>query len=265
MDFKSYRTVVIRLMLCMCIIACSCNIEPNEKTPDSVEMTLLPGECLKSTQIVLDRCEFDQNPGGLEMVFAIDEECEFETVKSYRNYCCYRYAPTDNIFKEFYNNASYVRESYDSFWRRFVGRKWLFSTIFYDSGISLVADKDFAGVKAGNNIALNNIDFGEWHRGQENPTVVLKLAPTTSLNFPADEGFQHNYCLYRRYLDMMFPADISELMDEDVSLTLSVPVKTVLLLTWFNDQLANPDAPLPVREDTLTCSFTIHKGLHRLP
>ena len=262
MDLKSYRTGIAHLLFCICIFAPSCGV--GQSDTDDVEMTLLPGECLKSTQMVLNRCVFDQNPGGLTMSFALDEECEYETVKSYKNYCCYRYAPTNNIYKEYNDNASYVRDSYDTFYCKFVGNKWLFSTIFYDSGISLIADKDFAGVTAGNNIALNNMDFAEWHKGLDNPTVVLRLAPTTSLNFPANEGFQHKYCLYRRYLSMLFPADASELVDEDVSLTLSVPVKTGLLLTWFNNQLTNPDAPLPSREDTLTCSFTIHKGLHRL-
>lgn len=134
-----------------------------------------------------------------------------------------------------------------------------------------MADKDFAGVKAGDNIISGYMNEHDWAIAgrPEDVSGLLSFCPVKyifnsvwDLDKPFGDEFADYACVNGRVFGIYIPTRDFEEIDEDVTFNLSVPVKVGLYLTWLNDKISDPEAPFPYRDETLTCTFTIHKGLH---
>lgn len=226
------------------------------------EMTILPGECLNSPELAFTELRINDYTGPKGFVFT----CTFDMkdVKSpagapFASYD-YKRVPADDVYERFGANAKAVEESYNNFWNDcFIsgdkGELMFATTILYESGMTLIADKDFAGFKAGENILVN---ADRYQKGTDLSAILEGVYSSDSLGLPNDGG----YFLSSFGLIIRIPIKEYSVVNEDVTFHLSVPVKVGLLLEWFNDRIQTPDAPFPYREERLTCTFTVHKGLH---
>ena len=61
---------------------------------------------------------------------------------------------------------------------------------------------------------------------------------------------------------MYFPIEGFELVDEEVTFNITLPIKLGMCLNWINDLLTDPDAEYQYKDVILTETFTINKGLH---
>ena len=130
----------------------------------------------------------------------------------------------------------------------------------------MIADKDFAGFKAGDNILENTADQitrGEAVRsGSYSPVWIHNLYRADYGDFPVEGAFDYKYYLGTTF-SIMLEMEETGLEDvyESVSFSLSMPVQVGLYLTWLNDKISDPDAPFPYRDEVLTCTFSIDRGL----
>lgn len=245
--------------LALTLISCT---KSGDTCPE--ELTIIPGECLNSSELMFTELSINDNYGPKGFVFP----CLFNKVDVVTPAgppfasADYKRIPPDEIYESFGTNAKTVKSSYDSFWRDiFIHGKgggpgpFYISTIVYESGLELLANKDFAGFKAGENIAKGAKPY---QKGDDAAVLIELVTPSDYLGIPSTGG----YYLYSYGITVRVPLKDFSIVEEDVTFHLSVPVKIGLLLTWFNDKITDPLAPFPYREDTLTCTFTINKGLH---
>ena len=50
----------------------------------------------------------------------------------------------------------------------------------------------------------------------------------------------------------MLKSDGFDFFDDEVTLTLTVPVRRVLYLTWLNEKIDNPETPMPYQDEVMT-------------
>ena len=149
-----YRYLVFIVIACL---LSSCG--KKTATPGAKVQYFIPGECLESAEL-RPVPEFDdlsrrvvQN--RLEFVFLFDLS---NVTTEYINNSTSRVIPSDKLFDNFGANSKTVKEIYESAYadcmNLFPKINWLsISTILYDGGISLIADKDFAGIPANEELA----------------------------------------------------------------------------------------------------------------
>lgn len=265
---NNYLNLITLAALCLSVYICSGCVKA--ATPGRLDKTFLPGECLKSTNLIFvgqGKYNGDHTVHRMTLSFQLDLDSKRETVDYLGHYeSVYRYAPSDDIFTQFGDNASLVSKLYEDAWQAVTLNfepHDAGTTVFYDSGMSLIANKDFAGVKAGENIAANHSMLSQ----KPNPFELSGFRPYpsdlstkySSLKF--DDSISYNYRLAASF-SFVIDDTAFTWVDENVTFTLSIPVKVGLYLTWLNDKISDPDAPFPYREETLTCTFTIQKGLH---
>lgn len=271
------------LILAIMILIASCT-KNRAETLESYEYTFLAGECLVSPALYFstDKFRIVNNSTDLDytgrfeyhLVLYFNMESVMQQVpkapgrRSERD--C-RYGPTEEVFDVFGENSFAIKQAYESCWYDLAtGRHWNnfeISTIFYDSGASLVADKDFARFKAGDNILSDAISLHEWFGAEDRDHSVF-IDPLLTPDFLPNihfGNFQYNYALGAHGICISIPWRGGEMqvVDEEVTFTFKMPVKVGLYLTWLNNKLTDPDAPFPYREETLTCTFTANKGLHQ--
>lgn len=163
--------------------------------------------------------------------------------------------PPQWAFSAFGSQATAISKEYDQLFDDFWDHKKAecVTTIYYDEGIILTADKDFGGHKAGENL----IPFG---------SIIdynSVLVPSENCYIPLLDKFKADYMVSASPLGPFFtyPCGGHKIVDEDVTFTIKVPVKAVMYLKWLGDRLNNPDAEIPVEEKVLTGTFNIQKGL----
>lgn len=247
------RVILVWAIVFLSVCASSCSIGP---IPPPLEKTFLPGECLRSPALIFSRFylyEGKYRTDGTRQTFfvfsfAMDMKCVFSPAPPRG---VDRYLPTDDVFNAFVDNCPSIKELYEDAWHEVIESRaglCFSSSIFYDSGISLTADKEFAGFPAGDNIA-SSVFF-------EGPV------PANFHSIPVGDSFTYNYYLPQGFA-LRIPINDFDIVDEDITFNLSIPVKVGLYLTWLSNKLTDPDAPFPYREETLTCTFTVNKGLHQ--
>lgn len=232
------------------LLLIGCN-KSGASIPEPLEKGLLTGECLKSnnlkTSLRIDSESFDFS-------FALDMDSN--TKESLGNNLFIR-VPTLSVFLIFGDNSTYIQSEYDRLLDEFIHNQpsyngLLFaSTIFYNNGMVLTADKPFAGHAAGENLL---------------PFCTLKEQGLYSMDsiffFPKSLGY--NYMIP---YDMMTPflsfyCRGFKIVDEDITFTLKIPVKVGMYLTWLNNRIANPNAEIQYEELILEGQFKSGKGLH---
>ena len=50
----------------------------------------------------------------------------------------------------------------------------------------------------------------------------------------------------------LLKSDGFDFFDDEVTLTLTVPVRRVLYLTWLNEKIDNPETPMPYQDEVMT-------------
>ncbi len=213
---------------------------------DYVDRTFLPGESLCSNDLEFRKQSFVENK-RLLLLFKMDNKVIYESqIKPGLS----RYAPTEDVFAAFGEEASKVKSEYENAYQTRIrqvsrGGSINSTSVLYSSGISLVADKRFLGVEPGMNIAsedlLKKIDgalpvawFGDYF--------------TTAM---ADY-----YCL-DYYFGLEFEDTGFTKNEEVVTFHLEMPVKVGLFLTMLRDRVSTPDAEMQYRDEVLVCDFTL--------
>lgn len=221
-------------------------------TDTPAETTLLTGECLNSTELKFDysTCfNIHDYYGPLSFVFGFELDLE-QTIEQEQLYPFdYRYVPSTSIMDAFGENRGRVQEDYETMYREVKHGNGDFRlvTIFYEDGASLIANKDFAGHPKGENLS----PYCNWR---------FMLYPRKEISIPTNKDLEYPSLLNTRG-GIYFPVGNYTIVEEDVSFTLTIPVRVGMYLTWINNRISNPDAEIPYYDDVLHCSFTIGKSL----
>lgn len=263
-----FRTRIFLIIITTVI--CACDKAGIVADTEPIEKTVLPGECFKSTSLCfagLQESSF-MYTSVYTLPFLFDEnDIYYDKVSLGAPYSVrdFSYRPSEEAYRLFADNANTVHSIFEDYLQDIMfeaPENFQLSTIFYDSGISLIGDKDFAGFKAGENIVADAMDYPTWYSAKEKSVCILDfLYPADHFVLPIDDNFTYRYALCYRGVSIRVPQRNFRVIDDDVTFTLTIPVKIGLYLTWINDKIANPDAPFPYREEVLTCTFTIHKRL----
>lgn len=264
------------LLITLLLPLSSCN-KSNVSAYDGSPYTLLPGDCLcdpglKFEEFCINNFSTSEEQSGLKMytlTFRLNFSCKTEYI-SYledtpKNY---RVVPSESVYEKFGINAEIVKERYEQCWTDFfknTGRWWDATTIFLDSEAKLIADKKIAGFNPGENIVAKTLDYEKW-RAIDNPETPFYygLNPRDYLELPIETKFPYQYSLSSDRISIAIPwmGNSMELVDDVITFTFEMPVKVGLYLTWLNETISNPDASFTCRDETLTCTFTVPKGLH---
>ena len=253
----------------------SCGRIAGPATPAAQTSVFLPGECLASAELKYSTYD------GIELVhdgrytfgFTMDlDNHQVERTDDKILALNWRDVPSDALFDNFGINRNAVKEEYEEVFNnlstqvaeKFHKREFAFVTVLYNGGISLTADKDFAGFKAGEDLSplitcTASSDLIVAETG-ENPVI------STALNTPCNEGGFLNIPMdYITVTDngvaFSIPVGEHDLTNETVIFDLNIPVKVVYYLQWLNDRLTDPDAPVPYKEEVLHCRFSTPLGL----
>lgn len=225
--------------------------------------TFLPGECLASTELIAHvggndsyKCKPDYS-----FSFQLKEKKEVKTSRT-NNYEYY-IVPSDEAYQSFGKNKKKVKEEYERLADEMLNHMhddYVWSphnimTIIYDGGISLTANRSVLGQAKGENLIHL---FSTYAPVDDHRFKVLD----DDLVFPNQSWLVNEvYGLPIDYFTMM-ECGISihskygyKPATQNVTLELKIPVKVVMFLTWLNDRMSNPDAPIPVKNDTLHCRF----------
>lgn len=225
------------------------------------EHLFITGECLTNSNLSFLRA----SPNGENVVlhnfngkYHFEFAPQFDTERqTFRNEASYQYwlIPSEKVFDKYGSNKNTIKEDYHKIRKSFKNQeKPYVSTILYNGGLSLVANRDFAGHAAGENLSpyLEEELFG-----------LTKEQADVCLPLPLDYVCMVSDCFS---LDLLVPGyELTEARESvpSVSFTLDIPVKTVMYLTWLNDRLVDKDATLTYREDTLRCTFTVKDRLKK--
>lgn len=180
----------------------------------------------------------------------------------------YRKVPSDNVFETFGNRKGEVKKAYEEVYERMFleggdSNYWL-STILYNGGISLIADKNFAGCPAGKDLGplITCVYGGDRTEIKTDPVIgtlghLKESYRSDVLNIP----LEYISLMAGESLEFGLPMGNHKLTDESVTFDLKIPVKVVQYLEWLNDRRSDPDAPVPYKEEVLHCRFTTPYGL----
>lgn len=226
--------------------------------------TLLPGECLADTDLT-----YNSNVTASSII--CNGKYSFSFALNLNNYevdkeelWVSRVIPSDELFKSYggksvkkdylkiYDACSEYADEYLPYYNYFT-----LITILYNGGISLVADKDFAGYQAGEDMGpyLTAISVGE-----ENPVVCPKYNTADYLGKFLNIPLEYTGIL-NDTPSFGIPVGDCQLTDETVRFELKIPVKVIRYLQWMNDKKNDPDAPVPYSEEVLICKFSTRYGL----
>lgn len=244
------KQIAILLSAVLCVSAC---VSFGAATPDAEVQTFLPGECLKSTELTYGVPHYSTQMcvnGKYRFIFPLDldfsNECMDHTVIKNR----WRHVTTQEMYDAFGENGKLVKKAYEdefeSFLKLYQAKKhpgaadrFSIVTILYNGGISLVADKDFAGVPAGKDLSdIIGPDPYLWN------SDLFPDIPLEYITMPGES------------IAFSVPLGDFNVVQEPVNFELNIPVKVVMYLQWLNDKLTDPDAPVPYKEEVLHCSFT---------
>lgn len=243
------------LAFCILCIICSCDkgfLSIDPISHDAIPMSILPGECLMDNELLLQEAYDGEsnNQGVIKMFFKMNLNTLIKHKREFKlnNVICdldnyfYR-TPGKDVYSAFGANAGIIAEEYEKYHSDLNFSNYYCDeiTIFYEGGMILTADKEFAGYPAGTN--LGDMVF----LPQNNSLAAI----------PGIEDFGNSIHLSPRF-GIFFPSDGWWCQENtEVNLSLSMPVKVGLLLQWLNDRIDNPDAEMQYKDEVLTCNFTI--------
>lgn len=236
------------------LVAASCH----KNTVEKIEISIFPGECLRSenlSQFVSDAGERCWITAGRDLHEGVAMSCTVDLDVVYDRYSASfaRYCPSTTIYEMFGEDAEKVQKSYNDLFDTYKGYPeeiqglGVTSTIYYCGGMVLTADKSFAGIPAGENLAPLVKVFADNH---------WRPADIPLISVPED------WFPVVRTFELKFWTEGFEVVPETVSFHLEIPVKVGMLLTLLHERLTNPEAKMQFRDEVLKCTFTIPRGLH---
>lgn len=262
--------------LVLILYACLATSCVKASMPEANVCTLLTGECLESAELLYYTPESDgQQIDNNRFIFGFSMDLTHHA-KQRTDEAVYalkwKDIPSDDLFETFGDNQNAVKKEFDtiisdfsaSFGERFHKQSYSIVTILYSGGLSLTANKDFAGYAAGSNLAslvtccpmYDNLV----RESGENP--VIAPAFNTPANAGGFLGIPLDYVsMLKDGVEFSIPVGNHQLVEEAVTFDLEIPVKVVLYLTWLNNRLNNPNSPIPYKEEVLHCTFTTKYGL----
>lgn len=265
------RTLNILMAALPLIISCG-----KAAYPGDVFLHLLTGECLNSTELKYTLPDGkDQQLYGDRFVFGFMLDVNSHTEEDWALGYVQKIRPTDEIFDEFGSNQKTVRKEYDALYETYAtycGHGQYtddgVTTLLYNGGISLTADKDFAGYSAGED--LGHLITGPYDSGfsevvESNGGVDPVISTQSNIKSKLDPIFNIplDYISMAGGFGIAFniPMGDCELTEEEVTFELNIPVKVVMYLNWINDKISNPEALVPYEDKVLHCTFTTRYGL----
>lgn len=231
---------------------------------------LLPGECLSGTELqyVVPETDYQQVYDDC-LLFRFSMELTDHEIKKDGGLWSRMYndTPSKSLYDSFGKNKSKVRKEFNGIFD-VLSEYYLYDfhqydfaivTILYNGGISLTANKEFAGFKSGEDMSpsikasplwgdsiddnLTNPVISSSSRLAEKAGKILDI-PMEYISLAGDE------------IRFSIPMADYQLVEEEVTFELKIPVKVVSYLEWINDRLSDPDAPVPYKDEVLHCKFT---------
>lgn len=201
----------------------------------------IPGECLLSDELTA-KWNLSNNRKGMNLIFIPSFDIS-EPYYSKQHWIRY---PNDNCFSPFSKN---IKKAYDEY-SSYCGLDFA-TTIFYEEGMVLTADKEFYGCPAGENII---------------PYAEVKMfyssddEPRRCGYFQAVPGVSYNYILKSQGIVLFFPMEGHELVNDSIVLELTLPVKVGMYLSWLDSQ--QPEASsMECRDVVLHARLVLDKDL----
>ena len=232
---------------------------------------LIPGESLLGSELEYI-CLEDPTTADGRFVFSFNmdiDEGTYEKVSG-KVYASSRQMPSDSLFSSLENRRkvkSEFKKIYDSFTESYIADfpedvskdGFDIMTLLYDGGMSLTADKEFAGYPAGWNLAPKIT--GTYYRGVGTDPIISHVNNTSDKSGGYLDIQMDYISMTQSYIGFSIPIDGMELTDETITFTLDIPVKVVMYLNWLDDRIDNPDAPVPYKDVVLHCRFKTEHGM----
>lgn len=252
MNVNKFIAIIAITLVIDCLFV-SCNVFPVAVAEPHFD-ELIPGECLNSHELQT-ACEISSSNGYLFCI-SIDLDLDIETKPELSSYTEYRRLPSDRVFDSFLKSAKLVRDAYEEAYTYKCTKADSFlphcTTIFYDKGIVLTANKEFAGHPAGENlIPFFNISGGYgllYPKEKVNGAILL----------PSDMDYDS---IVAGKSIISFPIGNYSVVSERTEFELSIPVKVGMYLKWLYDRQSNPEAPIQLDEVVLHGSCISSKSL----
>lgn len=274
---------VVGFIVCPLLFSCG-KIPSADPAHDSSPVSLLTGECLLDNKL---SCIYSNSAGNgtyFRFAFSLNVDTEYEILEQGHNGfhvypLRYRFLPSKSVFQQFQGNAEKVKEQYDSVWNSL---NYSQSTIFSKGEMSLIADKEFAGIPAGENIAVL-LESDAITRSGDAPALIniepfkddankiLLLVPTNTIMVygPSNNIDDYNmneleqvHVEKQAVVSFRMPASDCVFVDEIVSFSLEIPIRSAQYLNWINDNLSGEEM-MKWKDDILTCHFQSNVRLHK--
>lgn len=249
------RSFPIVFAVAVCFIA-GCTSQRPDPLPnrayDPEAIVIIPGECIRGPWIEYGNSfrvtgDYDGHLGFLIQLglnVAIDSDLMADNT--------YRLFPRASVIESFGEDASQVKAAYEEIfneYRALCGEKpdnALVSTVYYCGGLVITANKEFAGIPAGENLASILHVF---------PDYLKESVPIPTIDVPDD------YIPLQLNNPIKFWIDDYEVVDELVEFEVRMPVKIGMMLTLLRDRITNPSAEMQFTDEVLTGHFAIPRGL----
>lgn len=236
------------LFLCLIspVLLSSCDgLMIGASTPAAVTRYYLPGESLASPKLEVTVSGLDSY-GGSPVLFVRPDLENLETKDDnprIRYGKTYSVLPSGDAYQLFGDNAGEIRASYENMVNelklKLTSKDCDMVTLLYDGGMKLTANSSVLGVEKGENL-MSCFEVVVNQRSEE---------IHQAFDLPVDYDTMLGACF------RLVPTKKYALPRKNVTLDLEIPVRTVMYLSWLNDRISNPEAPLPYRLDTLRCQF----------
>lgn len=238
------KKIIVIVTAFAVLFSCS---KPQKAQPGAFERSFVPGECLADTELYLKSAgEFKDDIYAIEL--GMNWTTKFDAlgwVVRWGDATRYRIIPAKEVYSQFVDNKKNVENEYEKVYEQVMSTYQDLRdirTVYYDGGMSLTANYDFAGIKAGEDLS--------------SLFELYSFVPKEKYPIP-DNGFEFAHILEGDSVILTFPKDVDFGGRLEFEFTLTLPVKVGLYLTWLDNLLADPDAPYPYSEETLTCTFTV--------
>lgn len=236
---------------------------------------LLPGECLSDTELqyILPDADYQQVYSDC-FLFRFSMSLSNHELKKDGGLWSriYNDKPSKSLYDTFGENKGKVRKEFNGIFDvlseyysiELQDDSYSIVTLLYNGGISLIANKEFAGFKPGEDMSSAikcSPNSGEYVDEDLTDPVISsqsRLAENagTYLAIPLEY-----ISLAGSDIRFSIPMADYQLVEEDVTFELKIPVKVVKYLNWINDKLSDPDAPVPYKDEVLHCTFTTRYSL----
>jgi hypothetical protein len=254
---------------------------------DYDEVSFIPGECLINNSLTCTYCNSWDSHRRFNFHFAINFDVVYDVIKESRYYTetipvVHRHCPSDAVFQQFGDNAKKVKTEYNRVWSdvnslatQGINYSISQSSLFYKDGLSLIADKEFAGVPAGENIAVLfrkrrlktyvtpfDIDQDDMLLLRTSSWMIVYGPSNDVGDYNADEA-TYPKVEKQAFLDFSISAQDCDFVTEQVNFTIEIPIRSAQYLTWLNDRLTDENAQMTWKDEVLTCTFSSNVGLRK--